>query len=674
VANDKQEYWAALQDPSAFGAALKQWIEQNAKSSVVQTVREEQRNAYLQLHPINLSGQASASRLMSTGQEGELTVLRVPKAQKYADAVTNVITSQKTTWQCQAGKSDAESRAQTALGNQALEYYWHDKGGEAFMQDLVAQGVPFGETFGFIEFDPSAGEVAMVAPDESGNLNKPTYEGDIRFNIVSSWDAVRDAKANSWEECDKVALCLRRNKHDLAARLGKDVLEACSETKRGILPIEDSSAPSDLIDCWYFFHKKTPSVPLGRQAVLIGDKVFALDQLRYRRVPVVRYFTGKLTGTPFPCAPFWSALAAQELQDSLWSAIATNNLALGTQMVAITAGSEVEPESVGPMRLITVPVGGMEPKPVQLTQSAPESFKLIQMADDAEKQVLGLNNAVLGQPDHAGQSGASQVFLSSMAMQANSSPQATYVKVLKEVGSIVFEIFQDFFKEEHKIQVGGKAMGYMAKPQTFSASSFDKVNSVSVRVGNPLSQTVPGREALFDKYMTIQRDSGGSLQLLKTPEDVQQLLDTGRLEGLTDPLRDSAIRVEIENEALARGEPVTALLGDDDMYHCKHHRSVYISNETREDDALLSNVLEHVWQHYENYFGVPADPADPMYRTNMQLLFGLQPPAPPPMPPPGMPGDPAAAMPPDPVPEVPGMPSMPTNPATGEEFDPEQGA
>jgi len=671
---ESDKYWAALTNPSEFGAELKTWIEQNAKSSVAETVREEQRNAYLHLHPINLSGQASASRIMSDGQEGELSVLRVPKAQKYADAVTNVITSQKTTWQCQATTSDAKSRAETATGNQALECYWHDKGGEAFMTDLVAQGVPFGECFGFIEYDPTAGDVSAVAPDAQGEM-QPRYAGDIRFNIVSSWNAIRDARAESWEECDKIALCLRRNRYDLAAAYGPAVLEACSDLKRGILPTESSGndgAKSDLVDCWYFFHKKTPALPLGRQAILIGDKVFALDQLRYRRVPVVRYYTGKLTGTPFPCAPFWSALAAQSLQDSLWSSIATNNLTLGTQMISCTAGSEIEPESVGPMRMITVPVGGMEPKALQLTQSAPESFKLIQMADDAEKQVLGLNNAVLGQPDHAGQSGASQVFLSSMAMQANSSPQATFIKVLKEAGNIVLEIFQDFFTEEHKIQISGKAMGYLAKASTFKSDGLKTLNGTSVRVGNPLSQTVSGREALFDKYMTIQRDSGGTLQLLKTPEDVQQLLDTGRLEGLTDPLRDQAIRVELENEALARGEPVTALLGDDDMYHCKHHRSVYISNETRQDQALLENTLQHLYEHYFNYFGMDPE-TDPMYRTNMQLLFGLQPPAPPMMPPPGgpMPGDPAAPT--EPMPEEPGMPSMPVNPATGQEFDPAQG-
>lgn len=692
MGNDK--YWAAEEDAATFGAKLKATIEESAKSSLVTTIRDEQRNAFLQLHPINLSGQASASRIMSGGQEGELSVLRVPKAQRLSEAVTNIITAQKVAWQGQAGKRDADSRKATALGNQALEYYWHDKGGEAFMFDLVRQGVPFGECFGFVEYDDMAGEMihvapAAVAPTESPTpipepgatdstapeQMKPIYAGDIKFNKVSSWDVARDPKALSWDECTWVALCLRRNRFDLAARYGEEVHDACEDLKRGILPIDAGNAKSDLVDCWYFFHKKTPAIPNGRQAVLIGDKVFALDQLRYRRVPVVRYYTGDLTGTPFPCAPFWSALATQELTDSLWSAIATNNLALGTQMVSVTAGSEVEPESVGPMRMITVPVGGMEPKPVQLTQSAPESFKILDMADSAQKQQLGLNNTVLGQPDHAGQSGASQALLSSMAMQANSSAQATYVSVMKEVGSIVLEIFQDFFSVEHKIQVAGKAMGYMARSEAFTGTQLKPLNGVSVRVGNPLSQTIAGREAILDKAMQIQKDSGGTVQLIRTMDDVWELYDTGRIDTLSDPMRDQAIRVEVENEMLAAGQPVTAMIGDNDPYHCSHHLSTLISEDVRNDPALVNNLHDHLSQHYMNYFGI--DPMmDPMYRQNFMSLCGMPPPpqmAMPPMPggdPMGG-GDPAAA----PPQEAggPAMPNMPTNPATGQEFDTQTG-
>lgn len=696
-------YWASLEDPAEFGQKLKQVIEENAKAPVVQTVLEEQRNAYLQLFSVSLNGTSSSSRVLRDGQEGELAAFRVPLAAALANAVVNLVTGQKITWQATATKSDAAARAQTTLGNQALEVYWHDRGGEQFLENLVREGVPFGEAFGFIEFDPLAGEM-VTPPIPGGNAQgvqpmaegaaipggQPAipaqYEGDIRFNVVSSWDVARDPRAKSFEECDWLAVRLRRNRFDLAARYGPEVLDACGRKEKGILPTgDDEKTRSDLVDCWYWFHRKTPSVALGRQAVIIGDKAFALDRLRYDEVPVVRYFTGNLTGTPLPFAPFWTALASQELQDSLLSALATNNLAFGTQMVAVTAGSEIEPESVGPMRLLTVPQGGMEPKGINLTQSSPESFKLYELLKADQRQLLGLNGTVLGQPEGANLSGAAMALLSSMAMQANSSPQATYVQCAKQVGNILLGIWQKFFTTERKIQVAGKSMTYMAREVAFSAERVAGVSGVSVRVGNPLAQTVAGREAIVDKYMQIQRDSQGAIQLIKTPEDLQQLLDTGRIDGLTDPLRDQALLVEAENEALARGEPVKALLGDDDVYHCKHHRSVVTSIEARSDDGLLMNALEHVHQHYENFFGVPAvatgviDPVtgeetevfDPMYRQNMMVLFGLQPPAPPAMAPPG---DPAAPPPVDGDPAEPvDMPQMPENPMTGEQFDPQTG-
>jgi hypothetical protein len=687
---DSDKYWASLEDASEFGQALKLAVEDSDKAPITQKVLDEQRNAYLQLFSISLSGGSSSSRITRDGQEGELATFRVPMASALASAVVNLITNQKITWQCTATNSDAASRAQTTLGNQALEYYWHDKGGEQFLRTLVEEGVPFGEAFGFIEFDPMAGDVMAVAPNEQGQLTAQKFAGDARFNVVSSWNVKRDPRSQSYLDTDWIALRLRRNRFDLAARYGPEVLEACAVGSRGILSdsgvSESEKSKSELVDCWYWFHRKTPAVPLGRQAVIIGDKAFALDQLRYRRVPVVRFYTGNLSGTPYPFAPFWTALAAQELNDSLLSTIATNNLTFGHQMISVTAGSEIEPESIGPMRLITVPQGGLEPKAVQLTQSPPEAFKLIEMVDGKQRQLLGLNGTVLGQPEGANLSGAAMSMLASMAIQANSSPQATYAQVAKEAGNILIEVFQDFFDTEHKIRIAGKAQGYMAREAAFTGDAVKNVNNVSVRIANPLSQSVAGREQIFDKYMKVQAESDGRIQIIKTAEDVQQLLDNGRIEGLTDATRDQALLVEAENEALSRGEPVDALLGDDDLYHCKHHRSVVTSVEARKDEALLNNALEHVYKHYMNAFGTDPEmdkTAMPdVYRLNMMTLFGVTAPvtaAPPPGPgagpggPPGAGSGPPGASPPPTTPVPEGMPSMPTNPMTGQEFDPTTG-
>jgi hypothetical protein len=669
-------YWAAIEDPAEFGAALKDVIEGNSQAAIVQKIKSEQQGAFLHSYAISFQDRSSSSRILRDGQEGELATFRVPIANALANAVVALVTNNKVTWDCKAANADANSRAQTTIGNNACDYYWHDRGVEGHTRDVTNEATRFGECFTFIEYDPTAGEMTVPPDSRAGNNQvipgaeaqsfpaQANFEGDARFHLVSSWDAVRDPYSKSYEDCDWLSIRLRRNRFDLAARFGPEVLDACSDPKKGILgnTASEAKVKSDLVDCWYWFHRRTPAMPEGRQCVVIGDKAFELQPLQYREIPVARLASGKIAGTPFPFAPFWTALASQEVQDALYSAIVTNNLNLGAQMIAAQAGSDIEPSSFGPMQLVTYPVGGKPPEALQLVQSAPESFKLLEKIQADQKQLLGLNNTALGQPEGANLSGAAMALLSSMASQANSSFQAAYAEYVKQVGNIFMHIVQDFFTIERKIKIAGKSASYMVTEQPFSSESVSDISTVSVRIGNPVAQTVAGREAIFDKLKQAQLEL--KIPIMSTAEDVQQLLETGRIEGITDDKRDQALLVEAENEALSRGEPQVALLGDDDIYHCKHHRSVVTSIEARNDPALLNVVLEHVHQHYENYFGVPAE-GDPLYRENMMLLFGITvPQAPGMIPPAGTPEGSEAESP---------MPSMPTNPLTGQEFDTQTG-
>ncbi len=117
-----------------------------------------------------------------------------------------------------------------------------------------------------------------------------------------------------------------------------------------------------------------------------------------------------------------------------------------------------------------------------------------------------------------------------------------------------------------------------------------------------------------------------------------------------------------------------------------------MSDAGRDDPAVQAKFFEHVEEHYRNFFG--TDPAQDrvvqpdIYRVQMLVLFGQQPPPPraPPGPPPPQPGKPDVTVhatpdqgqdaPPGAEPGTPGtgaggqMPSFPTNPATGNKFSP----
>lgn len=720
----------ATKSGDEFAQALKKKIEALRQSTTLKRILDEQRNAYLQVHSISMDGMSSSSMVSRDGQQGELATFRVPMAAALGSAVVNLVTNAQVAWQAMASNDDAEARAQAILGQNTLEYFWADKGVQKTMVSQAEGAVYFGERFVFVEFDPTAGNMvsadsmpddptagaanellAAAPPDALGELGlmpeaqKPQVEGDIRYHLIDSWDLLRDPSAKSFEKSPYILFKVQRNRFDLVAKYGQKVIENCDTVDpedMTLSPVMEDYGETDLVDVWYFFHDRSPACPKGRQAVFYGNKVLEESDLKYREVPVVRLASGNLTGTPFPIAPFWSALAAQEVKDAVLSAVATNNLTLGHQMIAAPMGTDMDPTAIGPMQMVFYPQDSEPPSALQLTRSSPEAMTLLQMLESSQKQLMGLNNTALGQPEGSNLSGAAMALLSSMALQANSNFQGEYKAAVEKVGNITMHIVQDFFTTDHKIQIAGKSASYMARETAFSGPRLRLVNSVRVVIGNPLAQTAAGREAIADKYIQLQM-AAPNLQLIKTAEDMEQLISTGRIEGLTDYAQNQALTIKAENEALARGEKPEALLGDDDKRHCAHHIAEMTSPNIRNNPQLLRGVWEHVAGHYTNFFGTPPEspqplvdpmtgapvidpmtgqPAvqmvrDPLYRSRMLQLCGLPDGAPPMMmPPPGAPGAPPGASAGVPPPEAPPgpqpgseMPSMPTNPATGQQYD-----
>lgn len=719
--NSRYGTYFANETGDELAAQLRKKVERLRESTTLKRILDEQRNAYLQVHSISMDGMSSSSMVARDGQQGELATFRVPMAKALGSAVVNLVTNAQVAWQAMAVNDDAEARAQAILGNNTLEYFWSDRGVQQVMTGQAEGAVYFGERFVLVEYDETAGEnvsaATMPSDPLAGGANEllaaagpealeqlgvvptaaaPQREGDIRYHLIDSWDLLRDPAAKSFEKSPFILFKVQRNRFDLIAQYGEEVISQCDERDPHdplLSPVPDDYADSDLRDVWYFFHDRTPACPRGRQAILYGNKVLAESDLKYREVPVVRLATGNLTGTPFPIAPFWSALAAQEVKDAVLSAVATNNMTLGHQMIAAPMGTDMDPTAIGPMQMVFYPQGSEPPAPLQLTRSSPEAMSLLQMLESSQKQLLGLNNTALGQPEGSNLSGAAMALLSSMALQANSSFQGDFKAAVEKVGNITLHIIQDFFTTDHKIQIGGKSTAYMSQEAAFSGPRLRRVNSVRVTIGNPAAQTVAGRSAIADKYIQLQM-ALPNLQLIKTPEDLEQLLSTGRIEGLTDYAQNQALLIKAEQEALSRGEKVTALLGDDDRRHVAHHIAELCSPSVRKNQDIVRNYWDHVAGHYTNCYGVPpeqpaVDPVtgqpvidpvtgqpqmirDPLYRSRMLQLCGLFDGAPPMMaPPPGAPPPeqgPPAEKPPGPQPGS-EMPSLPTNPATGQQYD-----
>lgn len=611
-------------------------------------------------------GVHATSEVLRGGEQGELTEIRVNHSRALAQTLFNLIAAAKVSWQPVATNNDYSAASQAVLAQGILEYYWSDGTVSQRCQRALEEAIPYCEAFLFTEWDDTLGE--LVTQDETGGWVRT---GDIRFTNLSTWDVIRDPRKLSYDECDWIILRLRRNKYDLAARFPEfkdEILGATIDYTRyrPLKMFENYSADTDDCDCYYFFHKPTPAVPFGRESVFINANAVLTDgPLSYTFWPVHRVSHSEYHGTPFAYSPYLEILGVQELMDSLESAIASNQSTFAAQLIAMEQGSEIDLDVLGGgLKAVYYPPGGKPPAPLQLTRSPPEVFNYLETKKRDQEQLLGLNSVVRGEPMTGDQSGSALALLQATAVQQSSGLQANYLRFVQSVGNAVLELVKSRAALPRKIAISGKANKFLQNESEITGDSIGRIKKVMVEIGNPMAQTAAGRVSMAKELMANQ--------LIKTPEQYIQVVETGRIEPLTQSIQNELLLVLKENEMILSGRQPIASADDDHKLHCAEHRGVMANPDARLSQEIVDAYQAHILEHEQLFYN--TDP-------RRLLLMGQTPPQPMPgMPPPGAP--PAGPPPPGPTgtPPTPGapqpthLPQMPVDPGTGQQTSPPQGA
>lgn len=105
----------------------------------------------------------------------------------------------------------------------------------------------------------------------------------------------------------------------------------------------DMFGTSDDIAVYHFWHKRDAALPNGRYVVLLEDGTVLFDgDLPYESIPVRRITTGDLMGTSFGYSPMFDLLVLQEAIDALYSAVATNQMTFGVQLIMAMKGQDID--------------------------------------------------------------------------------------------------------------------------------------------------------------------------------------------------------------------------------------------------------------------------------------------------------------------------------------------
>jgi len=649
------------------------------------------------------------------GEAGELAAIRINRARRASKARQQLILSGRVAFKARAKTSDADAELATIISEAWLDYDFKENGLEQLWRQGVEYSEVFTEAYAFTEYDWTRGE----------DVRTPTgvvRDGNVRTTLLPPWlvssdNSVASPKDRNWwfactsrPKADLVHLHRRvmRGEHwedgDAAERAIYDARPFMSNNRlawygqRGDLDrsLEDNAEVVTLV------HYPTLALPLGLFVRMLGPDcilekrplIGQFGDYDETALPIQRLSADEMAGTPHAWCSFYDALATQELLDGIDTGAATIVTSFATPIYAIEKNSGEKPEKlVLGMRPWLVAPGGKPPELVERPQVSESLLAYREKLVEDMQQTFAVNDDATGQTDSKEKNAQAEALRASMAVQQVSSQSAESRAFLRRIMECRLKTLRKNMQGERLLRAVGNARRHLLEgARFFTKAKIEPLDSVEIEDSNPLEDMPQGRQAMLDYY--------GERGLVRSQEDVESVLTTGRLSKAIDPIRDENQLIQSENEMLQRGEAPMVYPTQNDVLHMRQHTCVTMSVAALKNDKVLAAHDAHEREHWIQRFGAERD-ADPLYRPRYEFIMGrgpepmapipppaaMQAPAQPPAPgagagppPPPRPGGPPHQQPPHgpasaaPVQPKNGAPavSLPKNPMTGTTFSPTQ--
>jgi len=560
-------------------------------------------------------------RVRNVGKVGEFKKLNVNHYRNLLQHRLGLTTNQRPHFEPKAANVDSKSQKQVALAAGLLEYYNRVKKMERFTRAATENAIVYGEGFIYAGWNATKGEM-IVSTDEGG-----VAEGDAEFYAFNTFDAIRpvdlmDHDDNNW-------IMMRRfvNKYDLAAKYGpkegasKKANKAAEELADRILGLvnddkyeyETSLTPYqyrqlqhqevDNVAIYTFFHRPTEAVPQGRLVELSAEDVVYHDgPLPYRDLPVYRITPGEHHGTMFGYSASFDLLPLQESVNKLSSIVLSNQSATGVSLVGIPKGSGVEFDKVAEglsAFYFDAKVG--EPRAINFTSTPAEIFGWIDRLIEQMETISGVNSVARGNPESSLKSGSALALVQSQAIQFAQGLQQSYAELLEDLGTGLVHLLQDYATTPRVALIAGKSKkSYLRE---FKSDDLLEVDRVIVDIGNPLNRTTAGKFNLAESL--------AQLGLVQNPEQFLEVLNTGKIEPVSEQPLSEQLLIRSENEELQEGKPQIVIMDDNHELHISEHLALLNNPEARRNPELLEVALAHIAEHKQALLAAQQPPIPP---------------------------------------------------------------
>jgi hypothetical protein len=629
-----ETYWAA-REGEALGQACVQKVERSQRhmrATGLWYVWVRAHNAYFGMSREGYNSHALDRR----GNKGQFTAFIVNHYRNLLTHYRILASGQRPTLEPQAATGESKAETETRIARAVLEHYSRE-GMEDVSLEAIEYACVLGAGWDRKWWNPNRGEVLHAAEDapQAGDDGREIRTGAMEFDAFKPPDVYFDPGLSSPRRFGWVIVRKKVSRWDLAAdfpehreailahKSAKVDLE-CRLSEFHSLSRSAYEADEDMVWRYELWHEDTPAMPGGRFGFFLGSGLMLVaDSLPGGRFSLQRVAPASFLDSAHGYATAWDLLGLQDYVNLTASIRATGQRTHGVGVIAAAKGSGVTADqlanglSLMEYTPLGVPGGGV-PQPLNFTSTPQEVIEGQKMAVQDMESISGVNGVVRGQPEASLKSGSALALVQAQAVQFTSDFQQSIVRYLERGGEDCLAIFKTFATEPVQIEVTGESGTLLAQ---YAGSDIGSVKRVRVTIGNPLARTIAGRMELGQQLMTLAQQN-------QQPLDMGQylrVLETGRLEPLTDLDTKKRRNIHQENEMLASARFVTgadgapqtqphpatgapqpvldqstlpkALATDDWKLHVAEHKAVLDSPEARANPAVRQAVFTHITDH-----------------------------------------------------------------------------
>jgi hypothetical protein len=587
-------------------------------------------------------GTGGASGLEFSGSQGELVKMLVPQARALNQQFLSITTKTKLNFEPQAESGDSLTVSNTRIAKALCDQTARKEKLDLSSYRMAEQSSVLGAAYLKPGWNLMRGKKIAVSPKNGAIIRT----GDSDIENLSVYDVMFDLAVEDFYKLNDCIVRVVRNRWDLIAQ--NPQLEERLKTIPSINKGTDfnffwqESFSHDLIYVYEWYHKSTPALPDGRMMALCDDQTILFDDENpYKNdqqdayIPVAQMKPEGIAGTGFGYPFFSNILPMQEMMDMCFSAAATNNAATAVQTILNPIGNGINVVDIGGMKFVNykpmTEAGGGKPETLQMTKTAPETYKFCDMLRSYMMEVYNISGAMRGTPPPGVVSGTAIATLTTNSLEFSQNFSKSYIDAIETCMTYNMWNYKTFATAPMIVSIAGPNNTAIAKQ--FTNKDISPIRRVTCRMANPLMATSAGKFEIANQLL--------QQGMIKDPETYWRILEGAPIETLYDAQYSQQELIERENDMMRTNGNPQVLITDNHAKHVVAHLGLIDDPEIRDNGQMTGIVLQHVLEHVNKAREQAADPilssivqTGKLPPPQMMMPMGGPPPPPGGMPPP----------------------------------------